>query len=304
MPSNSTKTALVIVFNHRYDKNIKPLKEIYSSRFSNIYFVVPFYDGNESNVIPVYGNSYYYSTYLAQAARFFCDDAYTHYFFVADDMILNPEVNEHNLLEILNCEADHCFIPEIKCLHEVDDRWNVDYAMQFNIKTWGIEASKELPTYDEALQHFTRHNIEIKPLSEAQAFEPETMQQKAKRLAKVAMGKAEKRKDNYQLPYPQVTGLSDILLVSKQAIKKFTHYCGVFGSLGLFVELAIPTALVLSAASIRFEKDLKLQGRYLWTMDELSVLDKYDYDLAKLLSDFPKGYLFIHPVKISKWNTL
>ena len=303
MPSNSTKTALVIVFNHRYDNNIRPLREIYSSRFSHIYFVVPFYDGNEADVIPVYGNSYYYSTYLAQAARSFHDDQYTHYFFVADDMILNPEVNEHNLTELLNCEADDCFIPEIKTLHQVHDRWNVDYAMQFNIKTWGIEASKELPTYEEALRHFTRHNIEIKALPEAQVFEAETMQQKAKRLVKVAMGKASKRKEYYDLPYPQATGLSDILLVSKQAINKFIHYCGVFGSLGLFVELAIPTALVLAATSIRFEKDLLLQGRYLWTKEELSVLEKYNHDLTKLLSDFPEGYLFIHPVKISKWKT-
>ena len=38
--------SLVIIFNHRFDKNIKILKTLYNGRFDNITFLVPFYDGD------------------------------------------------------------------------------------------------------------------------------------------------------------------------------------------------------------------------------------------------------------------
>src|SRR5438309_2566399 len=53
-----SKAALIIVFNHRYDKNIPLLETLYEGRFSNIYYLVPFYDGEKENVIPVYENSF------------------------------------------------------------------------------------------------------------------------------------------------------------------------------------------------------------------------------------------------------
>lgn len=52
------KIALLIIYNHRYDKNIPILDKIYEGRFSYVYHVVPFYDGDRENVIAVYENSY------------------------------------------------------------------------------------------------------------------------------------------------------------------------------------------------------------------------------------------------------
>jgi len=57
------KAALILIYNHRYDKNIEILEKIYSKRFSVIFHLVPFYDGNRDNVIPVYENSYYFEGY-------------------------------------------------------------------------------------------------------------------------------------------------------------------------------------------------------------------------------------------------
>ena len=42
-----TKVALLVIYNHRYDKNIVRVKQIYAKRFSYIYHVMPFYDGND-----------------------------------------------------------------------------------------------------------------------------------------------------------------------------------------------------------------------------------------------------------------
>lgn len=61
------KICLTIIFNHRYDDNIKKLKRIYRGRFSEIRFIVPFYDLSDEDVIPVFESSYNFQGYLAQA---------------------------------------------------------------------------------------------------------------------------------------------------------------------------------------------------------------------------------------------
>ena len=94
------KIALLIIYNHRYDKNIEPLEQIYAGRFSYIYHIVPFYDGQKENVIPVYESSFYFEGYIAQCFQHLKDKGFTHYFFVADDLMLNPLITEQNLFEI------------------------------------------------------------------------------------------------------------------------------------------------------------------------------------------------------------
>jgi hypothetical protein len=106
------------------------------------------------------------------------------------------------------------------------------------------------------------------------------------------------------LPYPLAGSYSDIFVISADTIKQFSHYCGVFASTRLFVEVGLPTSLILSAKEIVFEKDIKLQGKALWTKDDYKVLDKFENSLIKLLDEFPSNYLYLHPIKLSKWNKL
>ena len=96
---------------------------------------------------------------------------------------------------------------------------------------------------------------------------------------------------------------SDIFVISSNTIKQFSHYCGVFASTRLFVEVAVPTSLVLSADEIVTENDLKLQGEALWTKEQYEILDKYEGNLESLLNDFPEKLLYLHPIKLSQWKT-
>ena len=64
--NNKYNLTLVIVFNHRYDKNIAALEKIYRKKFFNIKFLVPFYNGDREDVIPIYENSHYFQGYFAQ----------------------------------------------------------------------------------------------------------------------------------------------------------------------------------------------------------------------------------------------
>ncbi len=89
--------ALVIIHNHRYDANISRLDEIYKNRFSYIFHLVPFYNGDKNNVITVYENSHYFQGYVVQAyERLTTEGNFNHFIFIGDDLILNPQININN----------------------------------------------------------------------------------------------------------------------------------------------------------------------------------------------------------------
>lgn len=100
---------LVVIFNHRYDENITKLRIIYQNRFHKMRFLVPFYDGEDKDVIPVYECSYQFSGYLIQAYNKLIADGAKYYFFIADDLILAPDINEDNVLQLLKMQGREIF---------------------------------------------------------------------------------------------------------------------------------------------------------------------------------------------------
>jgi hypothetical protein len=300
---------LIIIYNHQYNKNIEILERIYERRFSNIYHLVPFYIGDKINVIPVYENSHYFQGYISQGYKSFFDKNYKHYFFVADDMVLNPAINENNYEALLKLNTNTCFISGFKNLHKTGKWWKwVGHAYNWNINVPGVEAKNQLPDYEEALQLFNKFGLDIEPLHVDQILrKKEFPKYYSYRHFEAYFSSQFKhyrnRNKKYKLTYPLVGAYSDIFVVSANTVKQFCHYCGVFSATKLFVEIAIPTALVLSAQEIVNENDLKLKGRALWGKKEHKELDIYKKSLKQLLTNFPKDYLYLHPVKLSKWNT-
>jgi hypothetical protein len=104
-----SNVALVVIYNHQYNKNISIIEKIYRERFSNIFHLVPFYEGTQNNVIAVYENSFYFQGYVAQATKKLIG-SYEHYFFIADDLILNPEINQINYKEKLKLDTKSSFL--------------------------------------------------------------------------------------------------------------------------------------------------------------------------------------------------
>ena len=308
------KVALIIIYNHQYNKNIDVLEQIYKDRFSNIYHLVPFYNGEKRNVIPVYENSYYFQGYVAQGFNSYFNESFTHYFFVADDLVLNPIINENNYYEHLNLTLTSCFIPGFITLHKRNDFWaRVGEAFRWRVNQRGVEANNQLPSYEEAFKKFQEFGLEIKPLHFNQINRlPNSIFEWLRPLISrsffnhtsfiLSYLKSKLRKKTYSLPYPIVGSYSDIFVVSADNIKQFCHYCGVFATTELFVEVGLPTSLVLSAKEIITERDLKLRGKALWTKKDYQELNKYDNSLNKLFAEFPTDYLYLHPIKLSKWN--
>src|SRR5205085_8792917 len=122
--------------------------------------------------------------------RYFNED-YEHYFFVADDMVLNPLINENNYQEFFQLSKDTSFLPEIFTLDNFNNDetllfspyysfmsrlafkkrkpakyvwWRISQALKYDPKAEGVEAMKEIPTYEEALALLKKHGMEVKPL--------------------------------------------------------------------------------------------------------------------------------------------
>ncbi len=276
---------------------------------SAVFHLVPFYNGEKENVIPVYENSFYFQGYVAQGFKSFFNKDLDDYFFISDDLILNPIINEKNYSQHLKLSDNACFLPELLDLYKRKEWWaRVGEAFRYKIKVFGVEAENQIPSYELAIQQFSKHNLQIQSLSFDQVYEkvdrPKSLKYKQKLLDYLyyKVNKLKNKSKPYNLSYPLIGAYSDIFLVNAENIKLFCHYCGVFAATDLFVEIGLPTSMVLSASKIVTEEDLDLKGKALWTNDDYQILEKYNSSLNMLFEDFPENYLYLHPIKVSKWR--
>lgn len=290
------KVALLVIYNHRFDKNIPLIDKIYEGRFSNVFHIVPFYDGNADNVIPVYASSLFFQSYISQAYTHLKLQKFTHFFIVADDMLLNPKVNEKTLWIETGLMEDECMYPsEFWILQDMPHFWSwYNNVLHYNPKIRGVEIGNILPSKSEAEQFFRFHGIPTSKIPLRSIYQPPI---KSLLLYRPRLPFSRK------LKYPLVAGYSDIFMITADVMDKFCQYCGAFAATNLFVEAAIPTSLILSAKKIRKDNSLKLHCGAIWGVKEVELFNKrYNYSLSALISDFPSDKLFIHPIKLSKWK--
>lgn len=306
-PTMTRPPCLVLVHNHRFDANLPVLDRLYGERFSRIVHLVPFYTGDRPNVVPVYGSSHQFQGYVAQGLRAVLGEGHEHYIFLGDDVLLNPVVNEANYRDHFGVGPDTGFLPDFIRLHQLDTHWRrIPEALDLRVRQAGVEVVKELPTPEEAERLLAAHGLATAPIPDRFARGPfpglsgpagGTMP--ALRWLK---GWITAPRGGHRLSYPLVGSYSDIFVVPASTVQRFAHYCGVFAALRLFAELAIPTALALSTKTIRTERDTALKGKALWNAEDLALLAPYAHDLDALLTGFPEGLLYLHPVKLSKWR--
>jgi len=102
--------------------------------------------------------------------------------------------------------------------------------------------------------------------------------------------------------YPLIDGYSDFIVIPQKHLKSFCYYCGVFAAMNLWVDAAVATAMVLSCESIKMEKDHNYNGVELWGDEQQFHEKKYQLNFQKFYQSFPQDQLYLHPVKLSKWN--
>jgi len=316
---------LIIIYNHKYEANIPKLDRYYQGKFENIWHLVPFYRGNAENVIPVYDGSFTFQSFIAQAAKKLKQSCADHYLFLSDDLLLDPSINQANMPESFGIENNWGFIAELHDLSKGLYGRGVREARKASLQHPGLEINGELPSFDEAMRRVARH-IKLDSLL-VRAYTP-TIQSLRKPLLKNINNNWDILKANIwhkreqaknwlnpkQLEYPLIGGYADIFSVPQSSFDEFVHYCGVFAAARIFVEIALPTALALSCKNLGTEDTSPKRGFNVWfppapwhEMERKSALlncmvEKVDSKLSNLIAEWPQDYLYMHPLKLSKWN--
>jgi hypothetical protein len=317
--------ALVIIYNHKFEKNIDKLEEIYKEKFSHIFHIMPFYTGKKENIITIYDHSYYFQGYVAQAYQNLKHRGnFDHFMFIADDMILHPELNEDTYENFLQLDKETSFITNI---HDLETQGNSKYPLFFLHQALffklpqqgsGLEILNDLPTYNEAIELFKKKGFD-EPyfLAEHVYSLPKRTDFASHPLGTYKYRKRKKEVQNIlnqkkiKPNYPLVCGYSDFFVISNKNMDKFALYCGIFAACRLFVDYAMTTSMLLSCDKIKTEKDLNRKG-YVMTGDggpdhplyenQPEFEQKYNFSLDKLLTNFPNNAIFVHPIKLSKWK--
>lgn len=302
---------LGIVFNHKFNKNIPILEKIYRKRFSNLYYIVPFNTEkclgiDKNRIITVYETSYCFQGYITQAYNYLKNQNYSHYIFIGDDQILNPKLNEDNILQELSINDNESYIKEIIPYDEVangslkdqsNKLYNILSAFRINC---GVSYKNEIPSYEEACKQCVKHGIRIAKKLPVKFFMSKGyLFPKYLPLTLVILG----INKGFKLPYPLFKAYSDMIIIDKNSMDKFCHLSGIFAAMNIFVETAIPLAMILACSKIKTEKDLNnYYGVENWDNEISKFESKYKCNLNYLFENFGETVLYYHPIKLSKWK--
>lgn len=298
-----SKVDLVIIFNHRFDKNIEKLNIIYRERFNRIFFLLPFYDGDANDVIPVYECSFQFPGFLIQAYDKLLESDADYYLFIGDDLILSPDINAGNVLNALNMEEKDVWVPNIRPLNGKDGfMWNhARYSSPPFLKKHQTNWEGSIPEYQSALTLFQDffHEKYIEEYG-ADFFGSENYDNKDREIEDFI----QRNGNTLKIPYPMARGYADIFMIKREKLFPISRLCGVFSAMNLFAEISFPTAIVLSVErkNVAFLKDTEFNMRIEWDEARAVLEEKYSYNLKLLFKDWENKLLFIHPVKISKWD--
>ncbi len=302
----SPRGCLVIIFNHPYPGNVSKLRQIYSSRFSLVVFLMPIEQMNDADVFTVYRGSYTFHGFIADARQFLSKIDVDFFVFAADDLLINPDFGERELHARLHLDRFDGYIPQFRSLSvpsvqvgNIDDfggDWHENgrgpwfwtgrvlsrvHAPRHQLFGSGCEAAwSYLPSREEAMRRFAAFGMSS--------------------LASPIQVSAASPWRNQDLPYPLAVGISDFFVVRNDALTNFYQYCGVLAALDIFVEVAVPTALVLACERLGTSADTSLQCRWTYTRSDVpfGLLDAIGY--STVCQKFHDNLLFIHPVKFSQ----
>jgi len=306
----------VFLFNHRYEQNVAKLERLYSSRFSTRKYIMPFASRNDEQVARVYETSWNFSGHIAQAGHSIMVPGTTHYVFIADDLILNPRLNEGNLLETLSVGKSDGYIKSIASIDTMRYHWwrSLPETINLDGRDPGFDWRSEIPSAAEAQKKFEQLGVVFRKLKPRSVRE---FRWATTRFPRMIGAGAMLRYAGKRTSYPLIYGYSDFLVVPAAAMERFVHYCGVFAALNCFAEVAVPTALALACDALvtelepneHFEEparrcaNVQLKGLELWGEKAISAFAKpFDQRFDHLISGFPEELLYVHPVKLSRFK--
>lgn len=327
MQNSHSKTGLVVLFNHNHEKNIPLIKHLYNERFSEMKILMPFYYGSDKDVIDVFGNSFVFHTYIAQAREKImtmnCDD----FLIIGDDLLLNPDLNELNFHQKLNIPHGAFYIDNVEDISTGDYYRPLIEATKFTTTPPGLDSSaaRLLPSYENAFTILHDKGLMnssilskctpfyqpwIKPFSANLYKNYKIFKGRVWHFLNYLKWKFRPKKASY----PCVFGYSDIILIPRDRMEELCHYLEIMATWQMFVELAIPTSIsLLKNAHVVYSNSIPYKTGNVWypqnpnhfknineKINQLS--DKCKGEINNLKEHFPNEYLYLHPVKLSQFN--
>lgn len=315
---NST-IAIVWIFNYDMPDNIKKLKAIYSKKFSNMWFALPHCEFNyEEHIFPYNSHSYYFENAFYKFSEIQLPENIKTIIFIGDDVLLNPSINENNILKKLNLNDDEAFVQnafpysnymlysgitkgnfpsrdisrtiytlnqKIELFSKMDDENNSHNKFLQLFSGFSIQSLVD----DKAIQNFINKKMNIDNMLNCS----NCMSDKFKTLLTVC--------------------ISDFLIVPRISLNKFGKYAKIYGENKIFVEYATLPCL-LHAIEPKKIKSFCTQPIFFRFfaenfINQYNQFDPYKYfskcihniDIKDVLSKFPKDLFGIHQVKLSKY---
>jgi hypothetical protein len=246
------------------------------------------------------------------------------YLVIADDLLLNPAINESNVAEHLKLGPGDFYIDGFADVATGEFTRAVTEAHRFHPVQGGLDpsASRILPSYAEAFE--TLKGKGLVSTTRLSKYQPLLRPMKRPFARKLRRNFFNLLRNGYHLAkqlsylafprkmrYPCVYGYSDILSIPKSRFEEWVRYVEVFTVWQMFVELSIPTAMaLLKHARIVTNAQTELKPGNVWypqnqqhhlkmeaTIDRL--VEETGATVAKLADKFPAEYLYLHPVKLS-----
>ena len=288
---------------------------------------MPYYKGNDADVCSVFGNSFQFYNYILQAREKIKQLDGDNILIIGDDLLLNPKFDEFSTAPLLGIHSDDMFY--------LDDFVDVSLplcyrgtseAHLFSMIPAGIDAgsvNENVPTYEEARQILKSRNLmHYDDLSRVHMFIPKWIPGGGIYANwKVLKGRGwhllnylKHRIKKYRYSYPVVFGYSDIVCIPKKKFDDFCRILEVFSAWNMFVELAIPTALqLLPGTRLATLEDTQYKSGNVWFPQDPEHFEAMNAvidglvsssggDLGNLLASFPQEYLYLHPVKLSRFD--
>lgn len=296
-----SKICLSIVFNHKFEENIPKLRKFYGDRFSTIRYLSPFSRSRKPDVIPIFETSVHFQGYFAQALSYLPKEC-EYYVFCADDLLLNPNLDEDNLINALNCE-NSSYIKYLNPIWEHSFAWHkFEECNRFTEKEYTIPYQRLLPTRDELLKIYKSHGYEYRNLG-FHNFNGVKEKGITKNRIKSGISYFIRNGNKNYINYPLIEGYSDLIVVPKDHVELFCHYCGIFAAMNLWVDAAVATALLLSGSQVKTEKNSNYSGTEYWNNEKLNErLEPAENKLYRINKIFKENDLYIHPIKLSTYN--
>jgi hypothetical protein len=293
---------LSFIFNHQYEKNIPKLREIYGDRFSTIKYLSPFSTYmDDDGIIPIYETSINFQGYIAQSYKYLPNDC-DYYVFCADDLLLNPDFNENNILDKLNCK-NTSYIKYLNPIWEHSFAWHkFEECNSYPNEGCNIDYPSLLPSRIELLEKYKEFGIHYRNIN-LENFRG--IHDKTITRDRIWSGLKYLIKTNYKryVHLPLIEGYSDFIIIPSQSLKSFCHYCGIFSAMNIWVDAAVATAMILSSDQIRTEKDHSYKGTEIWNENELRLKTiRSKNKLEQIIRLFEDDEFYIHPIKLSKFT--